>query len=1226
MIQIAARITGLARRLGAHAWATLLVSSLLTVASVVIINRGLSFNSDLTDLLPPDHPDLVTLREIEATYPTDTGFMVLLSRNYHFAVDAQGRAMVHDGRVWHRHQTGGALHAVFGFSPTEVFAAGAGGRVHRYDGKRWNPSAPAGKVTIRDLWGRSPQTMLAVGDGGAIQRFDGKAWHVEAAPTRATLRALWGNPGGVVYAVGDRGTVLRRIGRGRWRREALPRSVCGEAGCERLILRGVWVADSGEVYVVGDGGLLLVRAPAVVADEASKRAARPARWRRQPTGTDQRLSAVWGVGADYVVAVGDAGTRLRYDGERVVAEPAKVHQGADLLAVHGVARDVAWAAGDRCAYLRRTRELDFWWHEPLDTVDPGGAWPPAAFVADRAACDSRYTAIWRPPNDMSRVEAFVPKLAALLEESPGVGRVEYRKPVRFFKDRALYYLPVKDLQRLYQELKETLDRETAKASGLFVDLDEDEGEVQGKQDPAKKKLEDLFARYGKQARQLGRSDLYQHYDEASIGVVVFPKRGAGNLANLRRLRGELQRVIDSTDYRRKVDPLMRIDIGGDGVSKIREYEETINDITGLAWLAIVGIVLILAAYFRRLVGLLFVLVPLSMSITWTFALTTLTIGTLNTVTGFLFAVLFGLGIDYGLQMYGRYREERLAGADVDQAMDATVLETGRATVTSATTTSAALLTLMVADFRGFSEFGFIAGVGAILSLAAFLLVLPAQIHLAERLGLLRLRAATTAGGEGNPARRREAPLRWPRLVLALSLAGAAYGVFGAVNVQFEYDHRVLRSVGKPNEILSRSNHCFGGSMTPTIFLAGSRDELRAALDGLQRSRERLIAAGETSPVRKTSSILAVVPDRQPEKKQLLRRAAKLLHSKRWNLVSEDLKRKIQLGQLRRMSLAAPFGLAELPPAVRRAFHGPGFGDAWIGQAYYGGNISDSRQARRLKQQIGNFPGSPWLSLGRLLPAGAKVWIEGQRVEVRCAADTREVCRERLTGLEHQGQPALVKVVDTAQAYDEGLAVEGGLRGDLLAIAAKGLVPVKRRLDRVIAPSGRFKASSGELVLTEVVEVMLGDARLAMALALAAVFVFCLIDFRSLRLAALACAPLGFGLLWIFALLHAMSLKLNMFNFVVLPALVGIGIDYGVHYVHRQKEDGGVPVAQVRGALYWVLLFCAATSVIGFGNMALASHPGLRSLGELAIIGLACMFVASNYTLPALLDLHQRRRR
>ena len=45
-----------------------------------------------------------------------------------------------------------------------------------------------------------------------------------------------------------------------------------------------------------------------------------------------------------------------------------------------------------------------------------------------------------------------------------------------------------------------------------------------------------------------------------------------------------------------------------------------------------------------------------MSLTWTFGVTYLAIGSLNMITVGLFAILFGLGIDFGIHIFARYRE------------------------------------------------------------------------------------------------------------------------------------------------------------------------------------------------------------------------------------------------------------------------------------------------------------------------------------------------------------------------------------------------------------------------------------------------------------------------------------------------------------------------------------------------------------------------------------------
>ena len=68
--------------------------------------------------------------------------------------------------------------------------------------------------------------------------------------------------------------------------------------------------------------------------------------------------------------------------------------------------------------------------------------------------------------------------------------------------------------------------------------------------------------------------------------------------------------------------------------------------------------------------------PLLLSLTYTFALTRLFIGHLNVISGFLVAILMGLGIDYGIHLYIRFKQELLKGKTIAEA-DGTSCDPGR---------------------------------------------------------------------------------------------------------------------------------------------------------------------------------------------------------------------------------------------------------------------------------------------------------------------------------------------------------------------------------------------------------------------------------------------------------------------------------------------------------------------------------------------------------------------
>ena len=118
------RLTNGALRLSRrHRLVTLLALGLTCWA--LLTARRLSFNTDLAALLPEDHPDLKALRRVQEVSGGETGFMVLLNKNYLFAVSDDGTAHRYDGRRWHRDALGVPLHAVHGASPLDVAAGGA---------------------------------------------------------------------------------------------------------------------------------------------------------------------------------------------------------------------------------------------------------------------------------------------------------------------------------------------------------------------------------------------------------------------------------------------------------------------------------------------------------------------------------------------------------------------------------------------------------------------------------------------------------------------------------------------------------------------------------------------------------------------------------------------------------------------------------------------------------------------------------------------------------------------------------------------------------------------------------------------------------------------------------------------------------------------------------------------------------------------------------------------
>jgi hypothetical protein len=94
--------------------------------------------------------------------------------------------------------------------------------------------------------------------------------------------------------------------------------------------------------------------------------------------------------------------------------------------------------------------------------------------------------------------------------------------------------------------------------------------------------------------------------------------------------------------------------------------------------------------------------------------------------------------------------------------------------------------------------------------------------------------------------------------------------------------------------------------------------------------------------------------------------------------------------------------------------------------------------------------------------------------------------------------------------------------------------------------------------------------------------------------------------------------LNFYNLVVLPTVLGIGDDSGIHIVHRYLEEGRGSIRRVLTSTGEHISVSAVTTMVGFGSLLLSTHPGLRTIGELAVLGISMTLLAALVTLPALL--------
>jgi uncharacterized protein len=109
----------------------------------------------------------------------------------------------------------------------------------------------------------------------------------------------------------------------------------------------------------------------------------------------------------------------------------------------------------------------------------------------------------------------------------------------------------------------------------------------------------------------------------------------------------------------------------------------------------------------------------------------------------------------------------------------------------------------------------------------------------------------------------------------------------------------------------------------------------------------------------------------------------------------------------------------------------------------------------------------------------------------------------------------------------------------------------------------------------------------------------------------------------YGILASLGISFNPANLILLPLILGIGVDDGVHVLHDFHSQPGS--YRVSPSTMNAIVLTSLTSMIGFGSMMIAAHRGLYSVGLVLVIGVgSCLFV-SLVPLPAILTILRRMR-
>ena len=590
--------------------------------------------------------------------------------------------------------------------------------------------------------------------------------------------------------------------------------------------------------------------------------------------------------------------------------------------------------------------------------------------------------------------------------------------------------------------------------------------------------------------------------------------------------------------------------------------------------------LVMTVAFARVGKPLLMLGVLAVTLAWSVGIVTLAVGHLTLFSVMFISIVIGIGIDYGIYYLFRYEEEIFLGRNLREALELTAARTGPGMLIGALTAAGAFFVLMLTDFRGIQELGFIAGISILLAWVGMMTLFPALLtlvdgHHAERPRNQRPRATQLEHIHVPVLDRLTA---YPKAVLITATVATALSAWAVPRVGFDYT--VLNLQAKGTESVSWERRILattGRSGFNGLSSAATLEELRRK----QEAFEKLPSVSEVD------SALRVIPDEQPEKIAVIKSFAPLVAPVRIGRSSPvDLERltKALADIKRRFDVVAAEAGNKLPAEVRVVRERTAAVQRLLERVN-----RDSAEAalNYLQVQLYRDFVNKFYSLQRNL--------NPTTVTIK---DVPEELRRKFIG---QSGHFLIQIHPKVDIWEK----EG----------ARKFVTDLRSVDPEV---------TGPPIITYEATVLMERAYLQ-----GTIYAFVLVGALSFLMirrpweTLLAMLPLGLGLLWTIGLMQVFGIKFNLANIWGLPLMIGTSAEFGLNVMLRYLEGrshGGPLVAR---STVMAVALNGLTTMVGFGSMMIASHQGIWSLGLLLTLGSGCGVVASLVVLPVVLRLITR---
>lgn len=181
--------------------------------------------------------------------------------------------------------------------------------------------------------------------------------------------------------------------------------------------------------------------------------------------------------------------------------------------------------------------------------------------------------------------------------------------------------------------------------------------------------------------------------------------------------------------------------------------------------------------------------------------------------------------------------------------------------------------------------------------------------------------------------------------------------------------------------------------------------------------------------------------------------------------------------------------------------------------------------------------------------------------------------------------------------------------------------IKTKLGTLKKDGAEFKMTAPFLLLADVDEIVNRDVPLMAFFAMMVVIITLLIMFRSIHHAVMLFIPLMVAILWMFGAAWLLNMKFSLFNMIIVPTMLGTGIDSAIYIFDRFRKRGfdRSAIPEILNRTGGAVFFSSLTTLIGFFSMVFSSHQGIVSIGMIASLGIVMATVVNLTIFPLVME-------